>query len=528
MLKVSRKTMAILLIILLVSALSGCTKDPKKQQAVTETSPTPQVEQKTPVPDDLKGEISVVTLYKENVKNLEQAAKDYMALHANVTVNVKQMPYDGYGAWLKTQYLTDQAPEVVFTEGANEFKTTDNIISLNDFLNEPNPYSKSGKAAWKDDFVNPYIELSKDAGGSVNMIPWSLYGIGMYYNKTLFDKAGVIELPKTWNEFMDVSGKLKATGVTPWAVALKPSDAQTAWPLFIMHAATTRSLVPEVNLLHKDNWSFDSNNPLSVQGETITAEERYVAFKKGLIDPVKSKQMADPYRIMKEAAKFMNTKNFTAIEGADAINDFLNGKSAMLYQGTWYLPTLQSKLAEFKKSGKNDKAFEFGIFPFPEITMENTDTLALGGVNQSAGLRNGFMVKKMKDDNKTKIAIDFLKFITSPEQADKLFKMEDPATGFRYITDISTVQGVAPMPGTEQMQPKQQWADLTAGGVNYDQKDWDEFWIQWQQYFTDKITFEEFLKQRSKSNLAALERNLKTFDKDIDKVWMEKQLKDIK
>jgi hypothetical protein len=125
-------------------------------------------------------------------------------------------------------------------------------------------------------------------------------------------------------------------------------------------------------------------------------------------------------------------------------------------------------------------------------------------------------------------AIDFLKFITSPQEADKLFQMTDPETGFRYITDISTVQGVAPMPGTEEMQPKQEWADMTAGGVNYDQKDWDEFWVQWQQYLTDRISEEQFLAQRSKSNLEALERNLKVFEKDVDQAWIEEQLQGLK
>jgi ABC-type glycerol-3-phosphate transport system substrate-binding protein len=395
-------------------------------------------------------------------------------------------------------------------------------------LEEPNPYSNSGNQKWKDDFVSPYVDLSKDAGGSVNMVPWSLFGIGIYYNKGLFEKAGISELPKTWNEFMSVGEKLKQSGVIPWAVALKPSDAQTAWPLFIMHAATTRSLVPEVNLRTADGWNFDANNPLSVQGETIGPDERYVAFKKGLIDPAKSKAMADPYRVMKQAAQYMNSKDFLAIEGGDAINKFVNGESAMLYQGTWYLPSLQTKLAEYKANGQNDKVFEFGIFPFPQITNENTDTLTMGGVNQLGGLRNGFMVKKMDDENKTKIAIDFLKFITSPQEADKLFQMTDPETGFRYITDISTVQGVAPMPGTEEMQPKQEWADMTAGGVNYDQKDWDEFWVQWQQYLTDRISEEQFLAQRSKSNLEALERNLKVFEKDVDQAWIEEQLQGLK
>ncbi len=49
-------------------------------------------------------------------------------------------------------------------------------------------------------------------------IPMESGLIGVYYNKDLFDKAGVKEFPETWTEFLDAIKKLKDSGVIPIAM----------------------------------------------------------------------------------------------------------------------------------------------------------------------------------------------------------------------------------------------------------------------------------------------------------------------
>ena len=41
---------------------------------------------------------------------------------------------------------------------------------------------------------------------------------GIWYSKDLFEKAGITETPKTWDEFKTVVQKLKDAGITPIAV----------------------------------------------------------------------------------------------------------------------------------------------------------------------------------------------------------------------------------------------------------------------------------------------------------------------
>lgn len=49
--------------------------------------------------------------------------------------------------------------------------------------------------------------------------------IGIFYNKELFQKAGIASFPKTWDEFWQACDKLKAAGITPIAL----HTTETGW-----------------------------------------------------------------------------------------------------------------------------------------------------------------------------------------------------------------------------------------------------------------------------------------------------------
>ena len=52
-------------------------------------------------------------------------------------------------------------------------------------------------------------------------VPFSSVSGGFYYNKALFEKAGIKEVPATWDELLDCVEKLKAVDVIPWALGAK-------------------------------------------------------------------------------------------------------------------------------------------------------------------------------------------------------------------------------------------------------------------------------------------------------------------
>lgn len=82
--------------------------------------------------------------------------------------------------------------------------------------------------------MQPYLEEDKEWGSgftegalSYYQVPGKdgIYGIpmesgliGVYYNKDLFQKAGIQEFPEKWSDFKEAIKKLKASGVVPIAI----------------------------------------------------------------------------------------------------------------------------------------------------------------------------------------------------------------------------------------------------------------------------------------------------------------------
>lgn len=54
--------------------------------------------------------------------------------------------------------------------------------------------------------------------GSLKAIPYQAYTSGVFYNKAIFEEAGVTAEPKTWTEFLDACEKIKAAGYAPIAL----------------------------------------------------------------------------------------------------------------------------------------------------------------------------------------------------------------------------------------------------------------------------------------------------------------------
>lgn len=86
-------------------------------------------------------------------------------------------------------------------------------------LVEKSGYDKTGFAAT--------LEATKvQGGGKYLSLPYQPFIFNMFYNKDLFEQAGVKELPKTWDEFLTVCETLKSNGIIPmtfddaYAVAL--------------------------------------------------------------------------------------------------------------------------------------------------------------------------------------------------------------------------------------------------------------------------------------------------------------------
>src|SRR5919112_3341945 len=135
----------------------------------------------------------------------EQVAKDFEASHPGVTVEVQAMAHEDMVDKLEAAFQSGDVPDVYMERGGGEL--ADHV-----------------EAGLVRDLSDDADEEVEKIGGSVSgfqvdgktyALPFSMGVVGFWYNKALFEKAGITETPTTIDELTDVVDTLKGAGITP-------------------------------------------------------------------------------------------------------------------------------------------------------------------------------------------------------------------------------------------------------------------------------------------------------------------------
>jgi raffinose/stachyose/melibiose transport system substrate-binding protein len=161
----------------------------------------------------------------------------------------------------------------------------------------------------------------------------------VYYNKTLFAKAGITTPPTTWAQFMADAAKLKAAGIVPIELGGKDSFA-AAMPL-------TGALSADV-LGSNPNW----------------IQQRYAGTVK-FSDP---DVVAAATKMRTLVADNYFEPDALSVSYAQSITNFNDGKAAMYPMGSWYLGSIP------KSEWDN-----IGVFPWPTDNGSLVIPFSLGG-----------------------------------------------------------------------------------------------------------------------------------------------------
>ena len=214
-----------------------------------------------------------------------------------------------------------------------------------------------------------------DGDDTLHTIPYQPSIFGFFYNKTLFDKAGIEAVPTTWEELDAACAKLKEAGITP----ITADDAYMT--SFIgMHLARyigqdgVKSLVTgeEVN-----GESVKWDDP-----RVLAAAESFADFaEKGYF----SKNIA--------------TNKYPAGQN----QEFAPGEAAIVICGSW-LPN------EAKESVADD--LEWGYFNYPSVPDGTDDSTANNIANQVFAINKD---SKMADE-----AFELITYITTGEFDKKM------------------------------------------------------------------------------------------------------------
>ncbi len=337
----------------------------------------------TPAPSKIQGTIRVGSWDSaEALEPFNNAIKKFEAKYPGVKVQLEAVPQD-YGPKLLTQFAAGTAPDVFQVGDGDVAKfASQGVMEVLD------PYISGDNGL---DMANTFFPAVADigkVGGKYYLFTKDYSPLVIYYNKTLFDKAGVA-YPKqnwTWAEFLDTAKKL--TNKDHWGVQVPDSWGDWLW---------YRGLSP---IIYSNNGEVISPDGKATTGflnspAVVEAVQQYVdLFLKDKVAPTKA--------------------DIEALSGQDL---FQTGKVAMLWNGRW-------PLKDFLKN----QQLNFGTVGLPTIKTHSNSICWAGFAMYTKGTN--------KDT-----AWAFLKFITAEEGAQEFAKY-----AFTAVKPIAELQGLSTDP----------------------------------------------------------------------------------
>ncbi|WP_136709659.1 extracellular solute-binding protein [Agromyces sp. H66] len=132
--------------------------------------------------------------------------------HPNITVEFEAFQNTEYNQILTTGLAGSDGPDVPMVRAYGQLQPNIEAGQL-----EP----IDGKVDGLDEIAPSVIAGAKGkADGKTYAVPLATQTLQMFYNKAIFDEHG-LEVPNTWDEFIEVNEKLLAAGVTPMALGAK-------------------------------------------------------------------------------------------------------------------------------------------------------------------------------------------------------------------------------------------------------------------------------------------------------------------
>ncbi|MFC3802256.1 ABC transporter substrate-binding protein [Cohnella sp. GCM10012308] len=461
---------------------------------------------------------------------LQLAAEDYQKLHPETTVKIDIVSDNTtYQTSFQAKMAAggDDAPDIVHANllgdtPANNVKKG-YILKLNDFVKAPNAYN-NGTTLY-DGINGDYWPYAYTADGDIFMLPFDLVGTGFYYNKDLFAKAGITEVPATWEDLFADLQKLKDQKIIPLSMSQATGSDYEGWMVGAFEDWANRSLIPDILVQPGDarntpeveaingKVKYDPNDPFFDIGAVVDAERTMALWKSGKYDPVGPAEQKI-WSTLKQLSTYLQP-GYATMKDADAYQLFISGKAAAYWNGSWQVGQILKD-----QQALGDKGFEWGTFKFPGF--KEADPNFPGDPRGILVPGHQIAVTNKKDADTVARAEDFLQFLYSPEEAQKVFTTTIDAG--QFVQGPSLVKGVT-LPdvvnsyldgfkvagnmngsigqianGNPAAEP-----NATAEGKSLEL-----------QYYNDKITLEQFLQKKAEYTKKTNEKYIADNKFDLD------------
>ena len=259
-------------------------------------------------------------------KVVQTITDDFNSKHPNIHAVINYFQNDPYKQKLQVAMGAHNPPDIFFGWGGGILKS---YIDANDVYDMTSDFNSAPD--WKNRII-PSVLSGATFNGKLYGVPTSgVQPVLFFYNKDIFKQYN-LNPPQTWNELLNAISTLKQHNVTPIALA-----GNSKWPyLMWSEYLADRMGGPET-----------FNNVLAGQANAWS-QDAFIKANAAIQQLVTMGAFGSSF-----AAVSADTNQDMAL--------LYTGKAAMVLQGTWNFPVIQTNSPDFIKNGK------LGWFPFPSV-----------------------------------------------------------------------------------------------------------------------------------------------------------------
>ncbi|GCE09462.1 substrate-binding domain-containing protein [Dictyobacter aurantiacus] len=259
-------------------------------------------------------------------KVVQTITNDFNSKHSNIHAALNFFQNDPYKQKLQVAMGAHNPPDIFFGWGGGILKS---YIDANDVYDLTNDFNSD--PAWKNRII-PSVLSGATFNGKLYGVPTSgVQPVLFFYNKDIF-KQHKINPPQSWNELLSAINTLKNANVIPIALA-----GGSKWP-YLMYAEYLADRI----------GGPDAFNAVLAGKANAWSQDAFIKANTSIQQLVSMGAFGSSF-----ASVIADTNQDTAL--------LYTGKAAMMLQGSWNFPVVQTNSPDFIKSGK------LGWFPFPAV-----------------------------------------------------------------------------------------------------------------------------------------------------------------
>jgi len=341
--------------------------------------------------------------------------EEYKALHPYVNIEYRKLRYSEYEAELLNALAEDRGPDIFSIhntwikryqpklEAMPETTTMAYPVLVGTIKKETVNELRTNKSLSVKELQDTFVDaVSYDVVLEDNKIyglPLSVDTLVMYYNKDLFNNAGISQAPKYWNkEFLQTIKKLTKQD---------PKQGIIQSGISLGGSSNIERHSDILSILMMQNGATMLENSNKVAFHTVPAFARDTNYNPGL----------EALRFYTDFANPAKESYSWNSEMPNSLEMFTNGNLAIMFGYAYHLPQIKARAPKLN----------FSISSFPQI--EGNPPTNINFANYWVEV----VSKKSKHSNE---AWDFVQFITKKEQAEKYLEKTNLPTALRSLVSV--------------------------------------------------------------------------------------------